>query len=359
MRRFTLVLIVVMVAASCNRGAEEMKVSANAEAPVLVGDENVVRAEGGEIVAGPLVSGEIQATQSATIRAEVGGTLTQVRVDEGQRISRGQLLARIAVEALEDARDSARSAVASAEVVVGVSSQEVARAEDLVKAGAIPRRDLDQARSNLALAGSQLALARSNLASSEQQLEKTTLRSPITGIVSRRNVDAGDVVGVGAELLTIVDPSSMRLVASVNPAEIGEIAVGDSVQYLIHGYGSFTGKVERIIPQADPVTRQVPVHISVPKSAVPLTAGLFAEGRIVTDSATGPIVPFDAINMDDDPHWVLLVRDGVAERVNVSIGLQDKLTERVHVSSGVEAGDILLRGTSQAIRPGTRVSLSH
>jgi multidrug efflux pump subunit AcrA (membrane-fusion protein) len=186
-------------------------------APVRIGAENTVTVVRDTIVVGPIVSGELQPAREATARAEIGGSMTEVAVEEGQAVSRGTLLGRIETRTLDDARQSAESALRSADNQLATAKREMERTETLVKAGAIAARDLDVARTNVTAAEAQLADARARLASAERQIGDTVIRAPIDGIVSRRAVNAGDVVSVGTELFTIIDPSSMRLGRRCHP----------------------------------------------------------------------------------------------------------------------------------------------
>jgi RND family efflux transporter MFP subunit len=280
-------------------------------------------------------------------------------VEEGQPVRRGALLGRIETRTLDDARQSAQSAVRSAENQLSVARREVERTETLVKAGALAARDLDVARNNETAAEAQLADAKSRLASAERQLGDTVLRAPIDGIVSKRSANTGDVVSVGAELFTIIDPSSMRLEASVPSEDLSRLRVGETVEFTVRGYDQrFQGRIERIAPQADPVTRQVPIFVAIPNAGGRLVAGLFAEGRVVSQSADGLVVPANAVNTSETSPWALRVADGKTEKVQVSLGLRDARTERVQVTSGLNEGDTLLRGAAQGITPGTPVQVS-
>jgi RND family efflux transporter MFP subunit len=232
------------------------------------------------------------------------------------------------------------------------------RTETLVKAGALAARDLDVARNNVTAAEAQLADAKSRLASAERQLGDTVLRAPIDGVVSRRAANTGDVVSVGAELFTIIDPSSMRLEAAVPSDDLSRLRLGSTVEFTVRGYDQpFQGRIERIAPQADPVTRQVPIYVAIPNVGGRLVAGLFAEGRIVSESADGLVVPANAVNMTGASPWVLRVKDGKTEQVTVSLGLRDPRSERVQVAAGLNEGDTLLRGAAQGITPGTPVQV--
>lgn len=327
--------------------------------PVRVGHENVVRVARDTIVVGPVVSGELRAAREATVRAEIGGSMTQVSVEEGQAVRRGTLLGRIETRTLDDTRQSAVSAVRSAENQLSVARRELERTEALVKAGALAERDLDSARNNVSTAEAQLADAKSRMASAERQLGDTVLRAPIDGIVSKRAVNAGDVVSIGTELFTIIDPSSMRLDASVPSDDLSRLRVGSAVEFAVRGYEQrFQGRIERIAPQADPATRQVPIYVAIPNVGGRLVAGLFAEGRVVSESADGLVVPLNAVNATSAAPWVLRVTDGRSERVEVTLGLRDARTERVQVTAGLNEGDTLLRGAAQGITPGTPVQVN-
>jgi membrane fusion protein, multidrug efflux system len=326
---------------------------------IQIGVENVVMVGRDTIVVGPIVSGEIRAEREATVRAEIGGSMTEVTVEEGQAIRRGALLGRIETRTLDDARQSAASAVRSAENQLAVARRELERTEQLVTAGALAARDLDVARNSVTSADAQLADARARLASAERQLGDTVIRAPIGGIVSTRPVNRGDVVSVGTELFTIIDPSSMRLEASVPSDDLSRLRLGATVEFSVRGYEQrFAGRIERIAPQADPATRQVPIFVSIPNDGGRLVAGLYAEGRVVSESASGLVVPLSAVNLADPMPWALRVTGGKTERVQVSLGLRDPQSERVQIASGLNEGDTLLRGAAQGIAPGTPVQVN-
>ena len=352
------VLAAVITAACGTTEAEKAPVAA-APAAVQIGPENVVGVEEGTIVVGPILSGELRPQREAKIRAELGGQMLEVRVEEGQSIARGALLGRIETRTLDDARQSAASAVRNAENQLGVAQREVERTEKLVNAGAIASRDLDLVKSNVSAVEAQLADAKSRLASAERQLGDAVIRAPIGGIVSAKAVNVGDVVSPGTELFTVIDPSSMRLEAAIPSEDLSELRIGAPVEFTVRGYDqTFAGRIERIAPQADPTTRQVPIFVTIPNVGGRLVAGLFAEGRVVAQSAKGLTIPVNAVNTTTQTPWVLRVNDGKTEKVNVTIGLRDPRTERVLVSSGLDPKDTLLRGAAQGIAPGTSVQLS-
>ena len=352
------VLSLTLLTASCRAEAE--KSAAPEPEAVQVGSENVVPVTTGMVVVGPIISGELKAEREATVRAEVGGSMVEVAVLEAQAVQKGALLGRIETRTLEDAKQSASSAVRSAENQLSVARREAERTEKLVNAGALASRDLDVVQNTVSAAEAQVADAKARLASADRALGDTVIRAPFQGIVSKRAVNAGDVVSNGTELFTIIDPSSMRLEASVPSDDLKALRVGASVEFTVRGYDTaFQGRIERIAPQADATTRQVPIYVAIPNVGGRLVAGLFAEGRVVSQSASGIVVPSNAVNITDPAMpWVLRVTNGKTERVNVKLGLRDPRTELVTVAAGLTEGDVLLRGASQGITPGTSVKVS-
>jgi RND family efflux transporter MFP subunit len=183
------------------------------------------------------------------------------------------------------------------------------------------------------------------------------VRAPIGGVISKRHVSVGDVVVPGRELYTIIDPSTMRLDASVPSEALPAIRIGALVRFEIRGYPDqvFEGRIQRISPSADPVTRQVPIFVDIPNTGGRLLAGLFAEGRITEQSRVALVAPVRAVNLEAATPWVVRIREGKVERIDVKIGLRDDQHELLELLDGVSKGDQLLVGGAQGLTPGTPV----
>jgi membrane fusion protein, multidrug efflux system len=350
----------VTAAAGCKGGdAGDAKAEA-APAPTTVGTENIVVVKTAELASGPAISGNLQAAQEATVRAQIGGTVLQTLVDEGTRVPNGTLIARIDDRTIRDQYLSARSAVTSAQSNADVSARNLERNQRLSTAGAIADRDLDAARTQNAAAQSQLADAKARLTLQEKQLADAQVRAPFNGIVSKRAVSGGDVVQPGGEMFTIVDPTTMRLEASVPASQLSAVKVGSPVSFSVSGYPdrTFTGKVTRINPTADPTTGQVRVVVSIPNGGNNLVGGLFAEGRVASERRNALVAPTGAVDVTGIKPFVIRLKDGKVERVEVELGLRDEESERVEIKSGLTPGDTLLTGAARGISPGTPVRVS-
>jgi RND family efflux transporter MFP subunit len=350
------ILVASVLALTACGGDTASEAAAPKAPPVIeIGRENVIEVKSQEITVGPLVSGELKAEREATVRAEIGGAVLQVYPREGDTVRAGALLARIEGRTVNDAFASAQSTLRSAEQNAEWAQKEATRIETLVKGGALAERDAEVARNAATQAKAAVDDARSRLASVRKSLEDLTVKAPIGGIVSTRHVNAGDVVSPGGELYTIIDPSSMRLEASVPSEQIAAIRLGGTVAFQVRGYPQerFEGRIERVSPSADPATRQVPIFVTIPNKQRRLVAGLFAEGRVQQAAKTGLVVPQAAVNENGKAPWVLKVQDGKAQRVEVTVGLRDEQTEQLEITRGVVAGDLLLVGAAQGMTPDT------
>jgi membrane fusion protein, multidrug efflux system len=324
---------------------------------VAVGPEGFMVTASSDISSGPTISGNLKSENEATVRAQIGGSVIQTYAEKGQPVSAGAPLARLDAAALNDQLVSAQSAVRAGQAAYDVARRNVERLQSLNGAGAVSDRDLENARSAASAAQAQVADARSRLAGAQKQVSYTMVRSPIAGVVSDRPVNAGDVVQPGAALYTVVDPRSMQLEASVPAEMVGQVQVGSTVQFTVTGYAgrTFTGRVQRVNPAADPVTRQVQVYVSIPNSEGRLVGGLFAQGRVLSQARAGLSVPFNAVDQKGVEPTVMRVRGGKVEKVAVKLGVRDEQGERVEVTQGLAAGDTILVGAATGITPGTPV----
>lgn len=329
-------------------------------AAVPLATENVTTAVAAELTTGPAISGELTPAREATVRAQVGGSIERLRVDRGQAVRAGQELARIAARDLDEGLASAQTAVRSAENALALAESEERRTAALVEGGALATRDLEQARLAVSNAEASLAAARARERSAAQQVEDTRIRAPFAGVVSRREASLGDIVAPGAAILTVIDPSSLRLEALVASSEIARVHVGAAVVFSVRGVPgrTFTGTVSEVSPAADPVTRQVPIFVSLPNEEGELLAGLFAEGRVQAETREGVVVPISAVDETGAMPMVTRIRDGRAERAVVELGLRQIETERIEIVSGVSRGDVLILGSAKGITPGTPVRVT-
>lgn len=354
----SVLLMLVLSAAGC-KGADESKAASGLSA-MLVGPENIAIVNAQEIRSGPAISGTITPEEQANVRAEVGGAVLQTMAEQGQAVSKGQVIARLDDATLRESELAARSAVTTAQNSVEINKRQVDRNDALLKAGAIAERDVELARNQYTAAAAQLANAQAQLANAQKQASKATIRAPFSGIVSARQVSAGDVVQPGGALYTIVNPLTMRLEASVPANELASVRIGIPVDFSVNGYPNrhFTGRITNINPVADPTTRQVRIIASIPNAGNVLVGGLFADGHVASEVRSAPVLPLAAVDERGLKPFVMRIKNGVVEKTEVELGIRDGATETVEVKSGVVPGDTILLGAARGISEKTPVKVS-
>ena len=358
-RTLGLVALATLTLAACGKkdaGASETP----SEVTVQVGPEAMTIAARTVLSSGPILSGSLVAERTAQIRAEVPGSIIQVFTDPGTRVAAGTSLAKIDDRAINDAYLSARSGLTAAQTAADIAQRELARAEALLKAGAISDRDLEYARRGDLAARTMLDDAKARLSSAQKSLDATNVLAPYAGVVSERFVNPGDVVAPGSPLMNVVDPATMRLEAAVPAEQLSQVRVGAPVRFSVTGYPgrTFEGRISSINPSADPQTRQVRLFVRIPNNGNQLVAGLFAEGRVASDSREALTVPELAVDLRGLTPSVLRLKNGRTEKIEVTLGAKDEAQERVEITAGVTAGDTLLVGPALGISPGTPLKIT-
>jgi RND family efflux transporter MFP subunit len=206
-------------------------------------------------------------------------------------------------------------------------------------------------------AQSELVAARARVATARQQLQRTETRAPFDGVVADRKVSPGDTAQIGKELVKVIDPTSMRFEGLVSADRMAELRTGQTVFFKVNGYPQtdFQGTVKRIAAAANVQTRQVEVLVSFSGAQQPGVAGLYAEGRVLSQSSSALMLPDRAIQREGDLSFVWRVQDGKLTKVPVKLGERDQRQGLNLVLSGVAPGDMVLRHANRTLSDGRAV----
>jgi RND family efflux transporter MFP subunit len=352
----SLAVLALLLPAACGKNVETADTRND---PVTLGPENIAVVTEDTLRSGPTISGQLTPVREARMRAQASGAIVEIRAEQGQAVERGAVLGRIESASLAEAERSARAGLRQAEAALAQARRDRERSATLAAAGAIPERDLEQAQQAETRAEAAVADAKSRLSAAARQLGDATIRAPFRGVVSEKNISLGDVVQPGSALFTVVDPSSMELAAAVPARSMDALRKGKVVRFQVTGYPDryFSGTIDRISPTADPATGQVQIYVAIPNTRGTLVGGLFAEGRVATETAVGPAIPRSALDERGLTPVVYRVRDARVRKVAVTIGLRDEITERVALTSGVSLGDTVLMGSAQGLADSTVVRI--
>jgi RND family efflux transporter MFP subunit len=241
---------------------------------------------------GLVASGYVVARRQATVAAEVTGRVLEVRVEEGQRVARGEVLAVLEPTLARAELDSARSRAAAAEADLAEARRVLARTEALSKQGFASDASLTAAQSRVSLADAQFRAGRSDARRASAQLSRFEIRAPFAGVVTDKNAQPGEIISPVATggftrtgICTLVDMSSLEIEVDVSEAYIARVSQGQRVEAVLDAYPDhpFAAHVIAPIPRADRSRATVRVRIGfdqldpriLPEMAIKVT---FLEG---------------------------------------------------------------------------------
>ncbi len=328
--------------------------------PVALGPADVAMVATAELAPTVLVSGALDPADVVRVRAQVGGTVRDVSVDRGSRVSRGQVMARVEAQGVTSGAESAKANVASADAALAVALQRLEGAKKLFAAGAMSAVDLKTAQAGYDAAVAQLAAARSAAAGATEAAGRTLLRAPFDGWVSERLVEAGESVKGEDPVFTVVDPRTLELKGQVGALDAARVRTGQMVTFSVDALPGqeLHGSVARVDPVADAATRQVGVYVRLPNGNGKIVAGQFANGHIRTGAAVKTVVvPANALRTDGKAPYVLVVEGGVVHRRPVEAGARDEDAGTVAIRSGLKGGERVVVTLGVEMADGTKVSL--
>ncbi len=301
-----------------------------------------------------VVNGSLAAWDELPVGTEAGGlAIVQVAVEEGDRVTKGQLLAKLDDSVLKAQYAQAVASVAQAEAGIrksqamsGTASSDVRRAKELSKNGYISGQVAEQRETTMTAAEADVNVARQNLVTAQAiaderaaQLAQTEIRAPTDGTVSKRMAKLGNVVAVGEQLFRMIRENRVELQAEVPEMDLPRLKAGQAATIVINDADPqhFEGKIRLIGATVDPQTRIGMVYIALPEDSA-LKPGMFVHGQILTGSANVLQVPEDAIVYKDSKPAVFIVdADNRAKLRMIETGT--RVNGTVEIVSGVSAGE--------------------
>lgn len=290
--------------------------------------------------------GSIQSRNTATISGQILATILEVAVTPGERVNKGQLLIRLDDRDLRARLQQARNALEAARATHEKAKLDLKRYEALLKSQSVTENAYDEMLSAERIASAKLEQAREAVNESEVMLTYSKIYAPMDGIIIEKLCDPGDLASPGKPLLTMYDPENLRLEAAVRERLTGRLKIGDTVGVAVDALNrEMTGRVEEIVPSADPASRSVTVKVAIPKEEG-LIPGMYGRIKIPLDPIRYLVLPARAIQEVGQLDMVKVVEDGRLSRRAVRTG--KRWQDRVEILSGIEAGEkVVVEGGRQ------------
>ena len=257
-------------------------------------------------------NGNIAAWQEASVGTESGGLrLTEVRVNVGDRVLKGQVLATFAADTLNAEAAQARASLGEAEANAANAAADAERARSLQATGALSASQINQYLTTEKTARARVEAARALARAQQVRLAQTQVRAPDSGIISARLATVGAVVGSGAELFRLIRQGRLEWRAEVTSAELGRISTGTTALITAASGARLAGRVRTIGPTVDPQTRAALVYVDLtplPGAASGRArAGMFARGEFDLGATSAVTVPQSALVVRDGFSYVYRV----------------------------------------------------
>lgn len=289
-------------------------------------------------------SATLEAEAEAVVVAKVSEVVKEIFVEEGDMVKAGKALAK-----LED--EQFQLEFSKAESLLKKLSNEYQRNEALFKTKIISKDTFDQVKYDYFTQKSNVGLARLNH-------EYTTIRAPITGVVSERMIKKGNMVQKNQATFRITGFTPLQALLHVPEKEMSKLRKGFPARLVADALPGeeFEGKIDRISPVVDAGTGTFKVTVEVNDKTLRLKPGMFARVHIVYDThADTMLVPRNTILEEDTETWVFRVGKETAARTKVKTGYKNKT--HVEILSGLEPGDTVVTTGLSTLKDGTKVNV--
>ncbi|HJR64837.1 MAG TPA: efflux RND transporter periplasmic adaptor subunit [Gemmatimonadaceae bacterium] len=323
---------------------------------VSLASEDVATAQRAPIEESVPLTGDLRPIETVDVRARIEGDLIGVYVREGAHVRAGQLLAQFEAADQESARQSAIASRLAAQSALSTAEWNLEQGRELLKAGAVPERDVRAAEQAVAAARAQLAAAESQVRAASTESRDTRVLAPTTGVLERRFIESGEHVARGAQLFTLVRTDALELAATIPARYASNVRTGQLARFTADGR-TIEGRVVRVSPTIDPATRSITVYVQVANPSGTLKGGTFVSGRVVGRSIPQALViPGAAIRQAENgsPYVYTIEGETVAQK-EVQIGVVDDATGIVEITSGLEEGDRVIVGNVGTLGRGMQV----
>jgi RND family efflux transporter MFP subunit len=324
-----------------------------------------------EVVDYVTVVGNLIGKATVDVVPRVAGRLETVNVQLGDRVTRGQTVAKLEDRAIREQVNQVRANIEVNQATLKarendavVAKNSLDRARTSFERGLLSQQGLEDAEARYNSAISQVTVAQAQLVSTQARLDElsvtlsdTSVVSPVDGFVGRRNLDSGAFAGGNTPIISVVDIGIVRMVANLVEKDFRRVQAGAPALVEVDAFPGeqFTGHVSRVAPVFDPATRTATMEIEVPNPGYRLKPGMYARVRLTAERKPDALTVARAAVVDvQGRRGVYVIEEGdIARFREVQTGLSD--TERIEILSGVPEGTRVVTTGALAIRDGERI----
>lgn len=336
------ILCLSLLLTACQKDEIEQPVETKTKIELI--QKDLVSVKDGTSIAKSAFTGTIRAVNQSSIQAQVTATATQVYVQVGQAVSKGQVLVRLNNQDNAARLAQAQANLSAAQAQANLAKNMMQRKKRLLDKGFISKVEYEQANVDYQAQLENARAQQANVNIAQKAEREGTIYSPISGVITQRQVDAGQTVAAGQTLFEIVDPSQLEIQAKLPSDMQSALKVGQRIEYTIQGNpAQLTAVLSRVSPIADPASRQIEFFARPNETINSLSIGSFVEGNILASTqVSGQLIPLDVIQNAKDKPYVWVIRQNKIEKVNLVI-LEQRYRDNLAVVQGLQNGDQISR----------------
>ena len=340
MKKISIIALAALVLAGCGQKkdsqsqAQQAALAAQPKAQTV----KVQPAAKQEVKQDGSYSATVQAFAVNNIAPQSGGRIQKINVEVGDYVGKGQIRAEMDRVQL----DQAKLRLSNAETELG-------RLKQLYEQGGLAQSDYEAAELNYKVSKSTY----------DNLVENTILRSPITGVVTARYYDRGDMYGMASPIFTVQQITPVKILVGISEGDYTKVSKGDKVTLSVDALPgkTFSGTIKRIYPTIDPMTHTVNVEVQVPNTDRQLRPGMYAKVNVTFGHNRSIVVPDAAVVrlQGSGQRNVFVVEDGIAVQKEVSLGRH--FDGQYEILSGLEEGEQVVVKGGSALRNGAQVEV--
>lgn len=281
----------------------------------------------------------VEAVRQSTVASQIAGRIVDLPFDVGDRVEKGQVIARIDERAASQALAASEAQVRSAEATLANARAAYERSQQLYAQKFISQSALDKAQADFRAAESQMKAMLAGAGQAATERSFATLTAPYGGVVSARLVQLGEMATPGKPIMTGFDPASLRVVATVASPQVPAIQASSRTRIEVPAANRWVeARAIVVVPSADPRTHSTQVRIELPPDVRGIYPGVFARAHFVVGSASRLMVPREAVVRRSELTAVYVITDGMPQLRQVRVG--SVADDRgVEVLAGLRAGE--------------------
>lgn len=338
-------LCLSLLLSACNNKEAEPTPSQTTQSVELI-QQDLVAVKTGNAVQRTTFTGTIRAVNQSSIQAQVTATATSVNAQVGQRVQKGQILVRLNNQDNAARLAQAQANRASAQAQANQARLMMERKQRLLNQGFISQAEYEQSRVDYQTQLENVRAQQANVDIAQKADRDGIITSPISGVITQRQVEPGQTVTAGQTLFEIVDPDQLEIQAKIPSEMQADLKVDSKIEYRIQGNPNLlTAVISRISPIADQASRQIEFFARPNETITSLSIGAFVDGEILSSrQVAGQLIPLDTIRDIQNKPYVWVIRQNKIMKLNVEV-LDQRYNDNLAVVRGLEAGDQVSRIT--------------